>query len=592
MLLLGILASIIFPAMFAPYPPDKLDAPYGLPGKLHLLGTNAIGADNLTILIYSTGTSLFIGIMTTTIATILGTMLGIAAGYRRGGPDKAIMAVTDLFLLIPSLPLLILVSAYSTPGPWGLVIILSLTSWPASARVVRAAVLPFESMGFVRSAKGLGASSLYITTRHILPHVKGIIIGKALTVAAGAMAAEGGIAFLGLADPRTMSWGAMIHDAFTSGAFINAAYWWYLPPVSAISIVVLILTFLGRKIGETQHPNLFADILPSQKEKAANRPPIKEGLSVCSLSVQLTPFGKGIPHTALDNVSLSVREGERMAIIGQTGGGKSILLAAILRLLPEETTASGEIWFENKSILELTNREIIKFRSRDASYVPQGTANSMNPLIRVGRQIIEASVIHRGIKHRQVETQAVSLLRRLHITEPEQWMKTYPHRLSGGMMQRALVATAMMSDAPLILLDEPTKGLDSSSEDAVIQELLRHSQRSFLVATHDLSFVRRFATKVVVIHASRIVEQCSCDAFFESPLHPCSKALLDSYSEEWMPPAAGLGNVRTDDKNGGCSFRQWCPDAFAECSQEPPIMEITDQQVRCWKYATGCFRHS
>jgi oligopeptide/dipeptide ABC transporter ATP-binding protein len=531
--------------------------------------------------------------MTTTIATILGTILGIAAGYRRGWLEKAIMAVTDLFLLLPSLPLLILISAYSTPGPWGLVIMLSLTSWPASARVVRAAVLPFESMGFVRSSKGFGASSLYITTHHILPHVKGIIIGKALTVAAGAMAAEGGIAFLGLADPRTMSWGAMIHDAFTSGAFINAAYWWYLPPVSAISLVVLILTILGRKIGEPRRPNLFADNLPSQKKKSATRPPIKNyGLSVCNLSVQLTPLGKGIPHAALDNVSLSVREGERMAIIGQTGGGKSILLAAILRLLPEATKASGEIWFKDKSIFDLTNREIIQFRSSDVAYVPQGTANSMNPLIRVGRQIIETSVIHRGIKRRPAETQAISLLGRLDITEPDQWMKTFPHRLSGGMMQRTLVTTAMMSDAPLVLLDEPTKGLDSISEDAVIQELLRHSQRSFLVATHDLSFVRRFATKVAVIHASRVVEQCSCDAFFESPLHPFSKALLDSYSEGWMAPAAGLDNVRTVDEDGGCSFRQWCPDAFAECSQEPPLMKIKDQQARCWKYAAGCFKHS
>jgi oligopeptide/dipeptide ABC transporter ATP-binding protein len=547
MLMLSILASIIFPAVFAPYAPDKLDVPYGLPDKLHLLGTNAIGADNLTILIYSTGTSLFIGIMTTTIATILGTILGIAAGYRRGWLEKAIMAVTDLFLLLPSLPLLILISAYSTPGPWGLVIMLSLTSWPASARVVRAAVLPFESMGFVRSSKGFGASSLYITTHHILPHVKGIIIGKALTVAAGAMAAEGGIAFLGLADPRTMSWGAMIHDAFTSGAFINAAYWWYLPPVSAISLVVLILTILGRKIGEPRRPNLFADNLPSQKKKSATRPPIKNyGLSVCNLSVQLTPLGKGIPHAALDNVSLSVREGERMAIIGQTGGGKSILLAAILRLLPEATKASGEIWFKDKSIFDLTNREIIQFRSSDVAYVPQGTANSMNPLIRVGRQIIETSVIHRGIKRRPAETQAISLLGRLDITEPDQWMKTFPHRLSGGMMQ----------------------------------------------ATHDLSFVRRFATKVAVIHASRVVEQCSCDAFFESPLHPFSKALLDSYSEGWMAPAAGLDNVRTVDEDGGCSFRQWCPDAFAECSQEPPLMKIKDQQARCWKYAAGCFKHS
>jgi peptide/nickel transport system permease protein len=590
-LLLGLLLVVFFPSIIAPYTPDALATPYTPPGREHPLGTNAIGADNATLLLYSARTSLSIGILTALIAILTGTLLGTAAGYRRGRTDRAIMSFTDIFLLIPALPLLILLSAYSTPGLWGLVFILSLTSWPSTARVVRSAVLPFGDRGFIRSVKGFGASSFYITAYHVLPQVKGVIVGKALTVAAGAMAAEGGITFLGLADPRTMTWGAMIHDAFKGGAFINGSYWWYMPPVSAISLAVLVFTLLGRKIGEPQHPNLFSDIRPSRSDHTASIPPEKDkALSIRGLTVQLTPFGKGTPHTALERIFLDLGEGERLAIIGQTGGGKSVLLAAILRLLPEGTKVEGEIWIKDKPIFSLTDREMTRVRASDVAYVPQGAVHSLNPLIRVGRQITESPVVHFGIRRRQAETEAVSLLRNLHAAEPERWMRTFPHRLSGGMIQRAMLAAALMSDARLLLLDEPTKGLDGKSRDAVIEELLRQSsRRSFVVVTHDLSFVRKFATTVAVIHSSRIVEQSSRDAFFKSPLHPYSRAILDTVSKEWTEgDFAGIGD--TDDN--ACSFLRCCPEIFSACSQAPPMMEAADQQVRCWKYAAGSHKHS
>jgi len=589
LLLLGVLAVIFFPSIVAPHAPDALDAPYAFPSRNHPLGTNGIGADNAALLVHSTNTSLFIGILTAVIAMILGGAVGTAAGYYGKRLDKALMAITDLFLLIPSLPLLILLSAYSSPGPWGLVFILSLTSWPSTARVVRAAILPFRDRGFIRSIQGLGASSLYITTRHIFPHVKGVVIGKFLTVAAGALAAEGGVTFLGLADPRTMTWGAMIHDAFTGGAFINDAYWWYLPPVSAISIAVLALTLLGRKIGEPKHPNLFADSLPLREENPALPLPIKGNLlSIRNLKIQLFPFGEGAPHTALEDICLDVREGERLAIIGQTGGGKSVLLAAILRLLPEGTKITGEIWIKDKSIFSLTDREMALCRAMDVAYVPQGAANSLNPLIQVGRQIIESPVVHNTVGRGQAAAQAFSLLQNLNVDEPERWMKTFPHRMSGGMIQRALMAAALMSGARLMLLDEPTKGLDRVSKDKVTQELLKHSQRSFVVVTHDLSFVRAFATRVLVIHESRAVEYCSCDAFFHSPLHPYSKAILRTLSEEWGQE--GFAGISREDNE--CAFRPWCPEAFSSCNQAPPMMEADNQQVRCWKYAAGSYKHS
>jgi peptide/nickel transport system permease protein len=584
-LLLAVLLVILVPACFAPYAPDELDVPYSAPSRAHLLGTDAVGSDNLAVLVYATGTSLFVGLVTATIATLVGGMLGMVAGYHRGRFESVIMAVTDLFLLIPALPLLTLLAAYSNPGPWGLVLILSLTSWPSTARVVRAAVLPLGDIGFVGSARGLGASSLYITTRHILPHVNGVIMGKALTVAAGAMAAEGGITFLGLADPRTMSWGAMIHDAFTGGAFVNGAYWWYVPPVLAISIVVLALTLLGRRIGEPKYPNLFADLMARREPRASPAPSPQDGvLSIKNLTVRLTPFAEGPEHTALDDVSVRVREGERLAIIGQTGGGKSILLTTVLRLLPKETTLAGDVRFREKDVLALADREIARFRAKDVAYVPQEAANSFDPLVRVGRQIIEAAVVHAGIKRKEAEAQAVSLLRRLGATEPERWMRTYPHRLSGGMTQRALVAAALMSDAPLVLMDEPTKGLDDESNNAVTEELLKHAEQSFVVVTHDLSLIERFATTVVVIHASRIVEQCSCDAFFESPLHPYSIALLGSLTDAGMVSPEGVNDMAAEWDDAQCPFRPWCGDARPACREVPPMMDMAGRRVRCWKH--------
>jgi ABC-type dipeptide/oligopeptide/nickel transport system permease subunit len=244
-ILLLFLVTAIFAPFLSPHDPWALGTPYLPPGGEHLLGTNDIGQDLLSELIYSTRISLFIGFFAAFLATVIGTLVGLAAGYLRGTLDELLMRFADLFFLIPTLPLVIVLVAYLKPSIWNIIITISLLGWAGTARVVRSRVLQIREMPFVRSARALGAGSFYIMLRHILPNTSEVVFAKASLAVAGAMLTEAGLSFLGLGDPTQKSWGMMLHYAFTHGGIVNGYWWWYLPPVFCISFAVLGFVLLG-----------------------------------------------------------------------------------------------------------------------------------------------------------------------------------------------------------------------------------------------------------------------------------------------------------------------------------------------------------
>jgi len=244
-ILLFFLIMAIFAPLISPYDPWALGIPYLPPGGGHPLGTNDIGQDLLSELIYGARISLFIGFFAAFLATAVGTLVGLAAGYLRGTLDELLMRCADLFFLIPTLPLVIVLVAYLKPSIWNIIIAISLLGWAGTARVVRSRVLQIREMPFVRSARALGAGSFYIMLRHILPNTLEVVFAKASLAVAGAMLTEAGISFLGLGDPIQKSWGMMLHYAFTHGGIVNGYWWWYLPPVFCISFAVLGFVLLG-----------------------------------------------------------------------------------------------------------------------------------------------------------------------------------------------------------------------------------------------------------------------------------------------------------------------------------------------------------
>jgi peptide/nickel transport system permease protein len=226
------------------------------PGGTHLLGTDDMGRDVLAYLISGSRVSLMVGFISTAISMIVGTTIGIVAGYNGKAIDNILMRFTDFFLVIPWLPLMMVLAALLGTSIWNIIIVIGMTSWAGTARVVRAQTLMVREQQFVERTISLGASSRHIMFRHILPNVFPLIFANTVLVAAVAITSETTLSFLGLGDPTTASWGMMLHYAFEAGATSRGAYWYFLPPGICVVAVVLAFTFMGYAFDEILNPKL------------------------------------------------------------------------------------------------------------------------------------------------------------------------------------------------------------------------------------------------------------------------------------------------------------------------------------------------
>jgi peptide/nickel transport system permease protein len=233
------LALAIFAPFIAPHDPWETRKPYQPPSQEHRLGTNDIGQDILSELIYASRVSLTIGFMAGLISVFIGATLGMLAGYYRGGVEELVMATGDVVLLVPGLPLMIILAAYLSPSMWNIVLVVGLLWWCSTTRVVHSRVLQLRDMPFVEAARSLGGGDRYIIFHHILINCKEVIYAKFALAVASAMLTEASLSFLGLGDPLNISWGEMIHFAFSRGGFANDMWWWYLPPGIMICACVL-----------------------------------------------------------------------------------------------------------------------------------------------------------------------------------------------------------------------------------------------------------------------------------------------------------------------------------------------------------------
>ena len=210
---------------------------------------------------------------------------------------------------------------------------------------------------------------------------------------------------------------------------------------------------------------------------------------------------------------------------------------------------------------------------------------SKHPLIRNGHQIGEPLIVHRGVKRRAAFRQAVEAMRRLDFLRPEHWARHYPHNLSGGMKQRALVAMGTIAGSRLLLADEPTKGLDEERRAEVEALFCGLESTTLLCVSHDLRFTRRIAHSVSVMYAGQLLETCSCEALFREPLHPYSQMLIASMPENGFHFPEGFAPSHRDYARLGCRFADRCPYAGPRCGNPPPVVQLSERQVQCWRYA-------
>jgi len=306
---------------------------------------------------------------------------------------------------------------------------------------------------------------------------------------------------------------------------------------------------------------------------------------------------------AVDDVSFSVKKGKTLAVVGESGCGKSVTALSIMRLIPSPPgrIEAGSIQFQGKDLVGLPEREMRKVRGDKISMIFQEPMTSLNPVYSVGAQIIEAIRIHRDVGRRAARERAVKLLDLVGIPSPGERIDAYPHQLSGGMRQRVMIAMALACDPALLIADEPTTALDVTIQ-AQILDLLRRLQEelgmSILFITHDLGVVAEFASEVVVMYAGRVVETGDVQSIFADPLHPYTRGLLASVPP--MESSRGDGKpLRLPTIEGvvpdlarlpeGCRFAERCahyasgPDAAERCTEEEPELtrRADGRSVRC-----------
>ena len=245
LLLAVFLFMALFPSLLAPYAPNERFTPYEVPSENHFLGTNDIGNDIFSELIFGTRISITVGFTAALVSTLIGTILGICAGYFRGALDELLMGFTDVVLIIPKIPLIIVLGAFLRPSIWILILILGFLSWESTARVARSKALQLRETGYVKSAQCMGFSSYHILISDILPNVSHVLLPKFMLATASAMISEASLSFLGLGDISMKSWGIMLSFAFFRGGFIRDMWWWYMPPGICITLCVLSIALIG-----------------------------------------------------------------------------------------------------------------------------------------------------------------------------------------------------------------------------------------------------------------------------------------------------------------------------------------------------------
>lgn len=297
---------------------------------------------------------------------------------------------------------------------------------------------------------------------------------------------------------------------------------------------------------------------------------------------------------AVRNISFSIDYGETLAIVGESGCGKSVTAQAIMGLIPNPPgeIEKGKILFQNTDLLSKSRREMEQIRGKDMGMIFQDPMTSLNPTMRVGKQIMEGLVKHQGLSKQDALKRAIEILKLVGISDPEKRVEQYPHEFSGGMRQRAIIAIALACDPKLLIADEPTTALDVTIQAQILdlmQEIQQKTGTSIILITHDLGIVAGMCDRVLVMYGGEIVESGTVEEIYNNPLHPYTQGLLRSVprldmdrDKELIPIYGTPPHLLTPPE--GCAFCARCQKAMRICKMKKPPIEENEQkhEVACW----------
>jgi peptide/nickel transport system permease protein len=600
--------AAVFAPLVVPYDPDEPDIPnrFATPSLQHLVGTDDLGRDLLSRLIYGARVSLLVCFAVITISMLISLVVGLISGYIGGRTDNILMRITDGGLSFPPLVLAIAVAGILGPGVGNVILSLTIVFVFGFTRLIRGTTLAIREEPFVEASRASGSRTRAILGRRILPNVRSPLLIAGTFGLAGVLIAEAGLAYLGLG-PRVpaASWGAMLRQAFDRALY--SASWQLLVPGIAIAVTILAFTVVGEGLRDTLGSGRSTRARRAERRGlttvARTTPMRHEGrddalLSIEHLSVEFdTERG---PVRVVDDVSLAINPGETVGLVGESGSGKTVTSLSVMRLVPSPPgrIVEGDIRFEGQDLLDLSFNRMREIRGAKISMVFQDPMTSLDPTFTIGRLLVEAQTLHKKVTRAQARARALELLDLVGIPAPESRLRQYPHQLSGGLRQRAMIAIALANEPRLLIADEPTTALDVTIQ-AQILDLLRSLQAELgmavLFVTHDLGVIADLCDRVAVMYAGHVVEEAPVHEIFEHPQHPYTEGLLGA-----MPQVGGLGDRLTTIRGQvlpphlmpeGCRFEARCDYAQDACRAAPvPLTVRSSSLVRCVRADTLTLR--
>ena len=616
----------------------------------HFLGTDELGRDMLSRLIWGTRVSLAVGLSATAIAAIIGSLIGILSAFYGGFLDNFLMRGVDMLMAFPYLLLALAIVAVLGPGLFNALIAISIVNIPFFARNVRGATVGLVRLEYVDAARLSGLGDAKILFGQLLPNVLPVIFITISTTVGWMILETAGLSFLGLgAQPPQADLGSMLGNG--RRLILTAPHVATLPGL-VILILVIGINLVGDGLRDVLDPYLSSGALVSPRAateidralvaslRAARRRSTTSGATSGSAAAgRGTPPGGaapapaagptapgatgeadaatpstegsllsignlktwfwtgGEPVHATDGVSLEIPRGTAVGVMGESGSGKSVTALSVLGLVPTPPgrIVDGSVSYNGEELLGASLEELQYFRGNRISYVFQNPMTALNPLMPVGDQIGESIRKHQHATRAQARERAVELMTAVHIPDARHRIDAYPHELSGGMRQRVVIAMALANDPDLIIADEPTTALDVTIQAQILQlfnELRLTRGVSLLFISHDFGVISQICERVIVMYAGQVVEYGTVDEIYRAPLHPYTRRLMGCVPRvgertREMDAIPGLPPA-LDDLPGGCRFADRCDMAIEACrSKAVPLFAIGTREVRCIRADEG-----
>jgi peptide/nickel transport system permease protein len=579
------------------------------PSTEHWLGTDNLGRDTFTRLVYGARTSLFVSLSVALIVVLIAVPIGLVSGYRRGWVDELVMRLTDAVLSIPPTVMALAIAGTLGPGTRNLIIALVVVFIPGLTRLVRAQTMAVREEGYVDASRAIGTPSRVILARRVLPHAMSPVLVQVSVALGTILVVEASLSFFGLGSPPpNASWGLMLRSGFEVMA-TDAR----LMLVPAIAIALTTLAF--NSFGDGLRDSLAGGTGIKRKSvDRLGRTTIDPGAEAATAALATTPATVADPTAAaneavlsirnlsvafeteagqaqvLDNVNISLQRGEILGLVGESGCGKTVTSMSVLRLLPSPPARilSGEVLYDGHDLLRLPAKELRSVRGREIAMVFQDPMASLNPAFTVGNQLIEAQRVHGKVSKAHARRWAAELLDLVGIPDASRRLDDFPHTFSGGMRQRVLIAMALANNPKVLIADEPTTALDVTVQAQIIElihRLRNEFDMSVIFVTHDLGVVQELCDRVTVMYAGQVVEQATVRELFTAPRHPYSRALLEAR------PKLGEDRERLRSIPGlvpsafamppGCRFQPRCGFATDACAQPVPLFGDAGRLARC-----------